>query len=167
MEMHIKSSAKAQDYFDQGKQFLEAAWKCYGKENDTGFTIIEDGKFQQLSAPCIVNAAFSSEMFLKSILNRLGIEYDRNKEGHNLYLLYKKLPSNIQTIIAKFCGSKKDTTVFEDQIKKHAKDFVDIRYFVESNGWVEMSPVTIITIAENLSRITDYLLNNKNLEEIL
>ena len=167
MEIHIKSSTKAQDYFYQGKQFLEAAGKCYGKETDTGFNIIEDGRLKQLPAPCVVNAAFSCEMFLKAILNKLEIGYDRNKEGHNLYLLYQKLPFNLQNTVAKFCGNKKDSTVFENQIKTHAKDFVDIRYYVESNGWTEMSPITTITIAENLSRITAYLLSNKDWEGML
>ena len=167
MEIHIKSSTKAQDYFYQGKQFLEAAWKCYGKETDTGFNIIENGKLKQLPAPCVVNAAFSCEMFLKALLHKLNISYDRNKEGHDLYLLYKKLPSRIQDIIARFCGNKDDVAIFETRIKIHSRDFVDIRYFIECNGWTKMSPVTMVTIADNLSRIIDYLLSSSNLEEIM
>ena len=167
MEIHIHSSGKAQDYFNQGKQFLEAAWNCYGKKSGAGLNIIENGKLQQLPAPCVVNAAFSCEMFIKALLNKLNITYDRSKEGHNLYLLYKKLPSELQDIIAKFCGNKKDATVFENLIKTHSRDFVDIRYFIESNGWAEMSPVVMIAIADNLSRIINYLLISSNLEEIM
>ena len=167
MEIHIHSSTKARDYFNQGKQFLEAAWNCYGKKNDTVFSIIENGKLQQLPAPCVVNAAFSCEMFFKSLLHKLNISYDRNREGHDLYLLYKRLPSRIQDIIARFCGDRHNVTFFENWLKVHSKDFVDIRYFIECNGWTEMSPVTIVTIADNLSRIIDYLLISSNLEEII
>ena len=46
--MHIISSANAQDYYRQGKQFLEAAWRCYGKEDMDVFNIIENGKIQNI-----------------------------------------------------------------------------------------------------------------------
>ena len=168
MEIHIKSSAKAQDYFNQGKQFLEAAWRCLGKKSDAGFNLMEDGKFYQLMAPCVVNSAFSCEMFLKALLIKLKINYNRNSKGHNLYLLYKKLPLKIQDTIAKFCGNKNDATVFENWLENHAKDFMNIRYFVEYDGWTEMSPISVITVADNLSTIVDYLINNsKELEKLL
>lgn len=167
MKVHIHSSAKARDYFNQGRQFLDAAWNCYGKKCGASVNIIADGKFQQLPAPCVVNAAFSCEMFLKSLLIKLGIEYDKSKEGHDLHLLYEKLPSNIQNIIAIFCGSKNSMMPFVNWINAHAKSFVDIRYFIEHNGWTETSPTMMITMADNLSRIVDYLLDSSNLEEII
>lgn len=167
MEIHIKSSANAQEYFNQGNQFLDAAWRCYGKKNDKEFIWMEQGKFQQLSAPCIVNAAFSCEMFLKALLYKLKVPYNPHKEGHNLYLLFKKLPSNIQETIARYCGNKNDITVFNERLKTHQKDFVRIRYFIERDGWSDMSPITMITIADNLSRICEYLLVRKDLEGML
>jgi hypothetical protein len=165
MEIHIKSSGKSADFLRQGKTFLEAAWRCFGKKTDTGFQIVENGKFQQLSAPCVVNAAFACEMFLKSLLFALCIHFNPQAEGHNLYLLYKKLPRNIQEIIAKICWNRK-MIEFENLLKEHAKDFVDVRYFIEKDSWTEMSPITVITIADNLSRVVEYLLNNTNWEEI-
>lgn len=167
MEIHIKSSAKAQDYFNQGNQFLDAAWRCFGKKNDEEFIFIEQGKFQQLSAPCVVNAAFSCEMFLKALLCKFKIPYNLHKEGHNLYLLFKKLPSNTQETIARFCGNKNDITVFEKRLKTHQKDFIRIRYFIQRDGWSDMSPIAMITIAENLSRICAHLLVCRDLEGIL
>lgn len=167
MKVHIHSSAKARDYFNQGKQFLDAAWNCYGKKCDSSVNIVADGKFQQLPAPCVVNAAFSCEIFLKSLLIKLGIEYDARQKGHDLCSLYKKLPYNIQDAIAIFCGGKNNVIAFVNWINAHAKDFVDIRYFIEHNGWTETSPTMMITMADNLSRIVDYLLDSSNLEEIM
>lgn len=166
MEIYIKSSNAAKDYFYQGEHFLEAAWRCFGQKNDTGFAIVKEDKFQQLSVPCVVNAAFSCEMFFKSLLHQMKIQYGR-KNGHNLHSLYKLLPSKVQNIIAKFCGNQKDNAVFENWIENHAEDFVDIRYLIERDGWTAISPMSMLTIAENLSTITAYLLDNENLEEML
>ena len=129
MEMHLKSSNTAKDYFCQGNQFLEAARRCFSEKN--GFTIIKESKFQQLSAPCVVNAAFSCEMFLKSLLKRMEIQYCTKKGGHNLNSLYRQLPPKVQNILAKFCGNRKDNAVFENWIVNHSKDFVDIRYYID------------------------------------
>lgn len=167
MEMHVYSSGQPKDYFNQGKQFLEAAWRCFGKKSETRFIIFEDGELQQLPAPCVVNAAFSCEMFLKALLNKLNITYDRNKEGHMLYSLYKKLPCRLQVVIAKFCGNENDATIFENLIKKHSNDFVDVRYFIEHNEWKEISPMVMLKIADNLSRIVDYFLTSSDLEDIM
>lgn len=167
MEMHLKSSNTAKDYFCQGNQFLEAARRCFSEKNDSGFTIIKESKFQQLSAPCVVNAAFSCEMFLKSLLKRMEIQYCTKKGGHNLNSLYRQLPPKVQNILAKFCGNRKDNAVFENWIVNHSKDFVDIRYYIEHDRWTEMSPISTLTIAENLSTITAYLLDYENLEEML
>ena len=158
MEVHIKTNADAQALFMQGKQFLEAAWRCFGKKVDESFSIIDKGVFQQLPAPCVVNAAFSCEMFLKSLLCNLGIKYDRHSEGHDLYLLYKRLPSDIQCTIAQFCGDRNDTTKFEKTLRYHSKDFVDIRYFIERNTWTQMSPTLIIAVAYNLSQAVEHLI---------
>ena len=121
MEIYIKSSNAAKDYFYQGEHFLEAAWRCFGQKSDTGFAIVKEDKFQQLSVPCVVNAAFSCEMFFKSLLHQMKIQYGR-KNGHNLHSLYKLLPSKVQNIIAKFCGNQKDNAVFENWIENHAED---------------------------------------------
>lgn len=158
MEVHIKTNADAKALLIQGKQFLEAAWRCFGKKGDESFSIIDNGMFQQLPAPCVVNAAFSCEMFLKSLLCNLGIKYDKHSEGHDLYLLYKRLPSDVQCTIAQFCGYRNDTTKFEKMLRDHSKDFVDIRYFIERNTWTQMSPTLIIAVAYNLSQAVEHLI---------
>ena len=167
MEIHIQSTANVQDFFKQGEQFLEAAWRCFGKKNDEGFSIMENGIFQQLPAPCVVNAAFACEMFLKSLLCELKIKYNPHSEGHNLFLLYKKLPSDIQKTIAEFCRDRDDTNVFEKWLKNHANDFVDIRYFMERDSWTEMSPMMVIQVAYNLSMIVGYLLKSGKTEGVI
>lgn len=154
MEIHIKSQAKGNDYYRHGKEFLAAAWRCFSNEDGS---ILTNQGFCQLSAPCVVNAAFSCEMFLKALLEKLKIPYDKHKEGHNIYMLYKKLPLETQNIIARHCGNKQDLSVFESILEKHKQDFVDIRYFIEHKGWTEMSPIEMITIAQNLSSTTEYL----------
>ena len=84
MEIHIKSQAKGNDYYIHGKEFLAAAWRCFC--NEDGLILTNQG-FCQLSAPCVVNAAFSCEMFLKALLEKLKIPYDKHKEGHNIYVV--------------------------------------------------------------------------------
>ena len=153
------SSANAQDYYRQGKQFLEAAWRCYGKKDIDVFNIIEKGKTQQLPAACAVNAVFSCEMFIKSLLIKMHISYDLYIDGGNLYLLFKKLPENVQDDIAKYCGAKNDKDVFENVIKEYSKEFADIRSFIEYDGGSEMSPIIIIAIADSLSKIAWYFLD--------
>lgn len=162
MEIHIESRNKAGDYFRQGKEFLAAAWRCFSNEDGS---IVTNQGFYQLSAPCVVNAAFSCEMFLKALLKKMDIPYNQKTEGHNIYMLYKKLPSDVQNTIAKRCGNKDNPTVFESILKRHNKDFVDIRYYIENQGWAEMSPMEMIAIAQNLSVTTKYLLTTWGIEE--
>lgn len=157
MEVHLTSSASAQDFYKQGRQFQEAAWRCFGqRNNDNSYTLISGKEIQQLFSPCVVNATFACEMFLKSLLVKLEIPYDRNKDGHDLYRLFCKLPADKQEVIAKFCS--KDLNRFQTLLQQHHNDFVDIRYYIENIGWSEMSPITMVTLCENLSAIVNYLL---------
>lgn len=157
MEIHLSSSANAQDFYQQGKQFQEAAWRCFGQKNDdNSFTIISEKGFQQLSSPCVVNATFACEMFLKSLLVKLGIPYPQGKRGHDLYRLFCKLPADKQEVIAKFCS--KDLSQFHALLQQHHNDFIDTRYYIENAGWSEMSPMTMVTLGENLSSIVNFLL---------
>lgn len=157
--IHIISSANAQDYYRQGEEFLEAAWRCYGKKKVEIFHLAESGKIQQLPAACAVNAVFSCEMFLKSLLIKMHISYDLHTDAGNLYLLFKKLPENVQDDIAKYCGVRNDKDVFENVIKEYSKEFADIRSFIEYDGGSEMSPIIIIAIADSLSKIVGYFLD--------
>lgn len=157
MEVHLTSSASAQDYYKQGKQFQEAAWRCFGqRNNDNNYTLISGKEIQQLFSPCVVNATFACEMFLKSLLVKMGIPYPQGKSGHDLYRLFCKLPADKQEVIGKFCS--KDLSKFQALLQQHRNDFVDTRYYIENTGWSEMSPMVMITLGENLSSIVNYLL---------
>ncbi|MCM1061348.1 MAG: HEPN domain-containing protein [Eubacterium sp.] len=146
MDINIYSSANYNGFYQQGLDFLEAAWRCFGKKEDEKYEIMKEGAFLQLSAPCIVNAAFSCEMFLKALLLKYQIPL---RKIHGLYDIYTMLPSEIKGNIKKVCAKK-----LEKILKNHNTDFVDIRYFIEQKGWQKMKPMTMITVAENLSRIT-------------
>lgn len=169
MEVHKKSAATPLDFYRQGKQFLKASWYCFGKKSTEKdeYEIIINNEFQQLPVPCVVNAAFSCEMFLKALLKKFNISYDPKKEGHNLYLLYKKLSDSTQKAIAEFCGNSKDIDEFQNILKRHAQDFTNIRYCIEHKGWTDMSPLTMIMLAENLSTITHHILSLDQQEKII
>lgn len=145
MGIKIYSSTCYNDYFHQGIHFLDAAWRCYGEKDGNNYNIMKNGVLLQIPAPCIVNAAFSCEMFLKSILLKYKIPLSKT---HGLYDLYSKLPSEVQGDIEEEFGDE-----FKQTLKKHNTDFVDIRYFIEQEGWQEMSPMIMISVAESLSKI--------------
>lgn len=163
MKVFLESTWSSEDYCRQAQNFLIAAQRCFGE----GYSIVKNGEIQQLPVPCVVNAAFSCEMSLKALLHKDNIQYDTKTEGHDLFLLFKKLSIKTQNAIAKFCGSKTDAFIFEQQLKKHAKDFIGIRYFIEHKGWTEISPMEIITIAENLLTIVKHQLASSKAEETL
>lgn len=158
MEFNIRVNHTSEDYYNNGLSFMRAAWRCYGKEINGQYKVIDEGKICQLSAPAVVNAAFACEMFLKSLLVYYEIPY---RKEHNLIKLYDMLPEASKNKISMFCGDERGVTVFRNTLSKHADDFVDIRYFVEAEGWMGMDPTYMITLAYNLSEITRYLLHNQ------
>lgn len=158
MEFNTKVNHTPRDYYNNGLSFMKAAWRCYGKEKDGQYRIIDSGEICQLPAPAVVNAAFACEMFLKSLLVYYGIQ---DRKGHSLITLFDRLPEDSKNVISLFCGDKRDATVFRKTLSIHANDFIDIRYFVESEGWRGMDPTYMITLAFNMSEITKALLNGK------
>ena len=157
MEFNIKVNHAPRDYYKNGLSFMKAAWRCYGKEKDGEYKSIDGGGICQLTAPTVVNAAFACEMFLKALLVRFEIPYGKE---HNLVKLYDKLSDELKEKISLFCGDKEDIAVFRNTLSKYADGFVDIRYYVENEGWVGMDPTYMISLAHNLSEITKYLLCN-------
>ncbi|MCF6259106.1 MAG: hypothetical protein L3J98_02935 [Gammaproteobacteria bacterium] len=90
-------------------------------------------------APTMVCFAFSIELHLKAILASCDI--DPEKE-HNFYELYTKLPEVKKTWIIKMYSLMVGdiaTENFENEIKKWAGVFVEIRYYHDRTGKDEAS----------------------------
>ena len=150
-EMNIFSSGTAKDYYSAGCQFLEAARRCF---SDKEGYIIKDGTLIQLTAPAVVNGAFACELFIKAMLVWENTSFDFI---HYLDDLFLKLSDETQKGISKFCmpkGTEKYQEEFLNLLKKYRNAFVVDRYYCQNLGWNNMSPIAILTIAENLSAIT-------------
>ena len=163
MEYHVKTSPTPESYFKNGHDFCEAAWRSFGGREGR---IIKNGAVHCLPVPTVVNAAFACEMCLKSLLLLEGKSLPKKPgEGHNLKKLFEILSEEKQTTVSTFCMPKNTQNAvnsFLSILDCHKSDFPDIRYFMEHDGWHEMSPLTMLTIAENLTTITRVLINEKN-----
>ena len=150
-EMNIYSSATAKDYYLAGCQFKEAAMRSFSDENGM---IINNGQMMQLPAPTVVNGAFACELFLKALVVW---ENKPVRKEHDLGILFDMLSPETQEGISRFCMPK-GMVDYQDKFKallmKYKNVFVDDRYYAERVGWQNMSPMAIITIAQNLATIT-------------
>lgn len=168
-EMNIYSNCKYMDYYRNGESFLEASERCFGEKNGETFIICsssENGtELKQLSVPTVVNAAFACEMFLKALISNAGLNIPKDRNGHNLLQLYKVLPNDIQEKVSSFCFCNSSKTDFENFLNNHAKDFVNIRYFIENNGFSNISPMYMYSLAFNLNQITKYILQMEKCHE--
>ena len=99
MTMHLESNQSYKDIYNNGLQFMKAAWKCFGSYKDGDFYFIDDGEICILPVPCVVNASFACEMFLKSILKLASIEYPCK---HDLIILFRLLKTEDKNTINKF-----------------------------------------------------------------
>lgn len=165
MEFHVKTAPTAENYCKNGREFSEAAWRCFGGREGK---IIENGVIRWLPAATVVNAAFSCEMNLKAFLIMEEKTIPKNREGHNLKKLFEMLEKDTQTRVSRFCMPKASSSFYNDFLnilETHANDFASARYFVEHDGWQEMSPITVLTIAENLSIITNAMILQKKEQE--
>ena len=164
MEYHVKTAPTPKSYFMNGRDFCETAWRSFGGREGK---IVENGAINWLPVPTVVNAAFACEMHLKSLLLLEGKPVPKGREGHNLKDLFESLSEEKQIEVSAFCMSKNTPNaleVFLNILNCHKSDFTDIRYFIENDGWKEMSPLTMLTIAENLTTITHALIEAKNKE---
>ena len=91
-EYNIKVNSSPKLFLQQGDEFLEAAWRCAGRDNTGVVRIAEKGQINILPSAAVVNAAFSIEMYLKAILQKAGLKYPKNgRDGHDLSKLYNLL----------------------------------------------------------------------------
>lgn len=154
---------KAKRFYDQGLRFYHCAQRSLGDVNEDGSIQILGGKYQILSTPTMVNAAFSCEMFLKSILILHDIDYWKrlkHGEGHKLKPLFDLLPEQwykdfLQT------GTRDN---FEKALIEHSADFENWRYYMEKPGLYRMNPMFTQTLMENLKTLTYALIQQKTAE---
>lgn len=79
-----------------------------------------------LPIPAMVNAAFSTELFLKAILDENGIPFNR-REGHTLEHLFHLLPTDQQEAIIKDVSYAD----FDSNLSCCSKVFNEFRYLHE------------------------------------
>jgi hypothetical protein len=48
---------------------------------------------------CATNLGFALELYLKGLLKQLALEVPTGHDGHNLHLLYDKMPQRVRTLI--------------------------------------------------------------------
>ena len=162
MEFHINTSPSPESYYNNGRQFCEAAWRSFGGRDGK---VAENGIILCLPVPTVVNAAFSCEMHFKALLLLERKAFPKGKEGHNLKSLFSRLEVETQERIGAFCLPKSLPSPLEAFIailESHKQDFADTRYYMEHSGWQEMSPITMLTISENLTTITGVLIKENN-----
>ncbi len=155
MDYKIRVHHRPKDYYENGKSFLNAAFRCCGQKENGEFVIINHGKMVLLPAPTVVNAAFACEMFLKAMLVNDGIIKFKN---HSLLKLYDLLSEDTHKKICSYFDDESGEPFLRKQIAKHPDDFVDIRYYVENEEWGQMDPTAVVTLAYNLSEITKFVL---------
>lgn len=144
---------KAKAFYNQGLRFLRCAERCMGDINDDGTIQIVGGKYIPLSTPTMVNAAFSCEMFLKSILNLHEIDYMKHLksgEGHKLKSLFDLLPKQAYKDFLQI-GTAEE---FDAKLTEHSGDFENWRYYMETPGEYRMSPDFTSILMNNLKTLT-------------
>ena len=154
----IESVDKVKLFYNQGLHFLQCAERCMGEMDENGDVLIIGGKNQILITPTIVNAAFSCELFLKSILLLHGINYRKylkHGKGHNLKNLYDLLPCKYyKTFLER--GIKN----FEYDLSIHANDFERWRYYMERDDYSESDVRFIVVLMQNLKTLSHRIIDN-------
>lgn len=151
---------KAMAFYNQGLRFLRCAERCLGDVNEDGSIQIVGGKYQPLSTPAMVNAAFSCEIFLKAILILHGIDYMKllnHGEGHQLKPLYDLLPLQEYKDFLQI-GTVEE---FEAELVAHSADFENWRYYMEEAGEYHMRPQFTCILCENLKSLAHELINRE------
>ncbi len=146
---------RAKAFYNQGLRFMRCAERCMGEKNADGSITIIGGKYQTLSSPVMVNAAFSCELFFKSILILCDVDYHK---GHGLKYLYDLLPNEEYKNILKNNSASGKT--FEDEMEKHSNDFINWRYYIETPGEYSMDPMFTFILMSDLQALTKAIIDN-------
>lgn len=104
--------------------FLLAANRCNEpRVQDIGYV-------QMLIVPTVVNAAFSCELSIKTILNQHKISVPRGNSGHKIDNLFYALPKELQNKII----DKTSCSDFDSNIQNISNIFVEWRYLFERDA---------------------------------
>ena len=128
-----ESLISAIEFYNQALRFLRCAERCMGIKSEEGEILLADNEFYILPIPTIVNAAFSCELFLKSLLILHNVHYNsclKRNQRHNLKLLYDLLPIEDYKEFLRI-GTKEE---FEKELDIHSSDFQKWRYQMEKNN---------------------------------
>lgn len=102
----------------------------------------------------VVTIAFSIELYLKYLAASVGLEI----KGHDLNVLYMKLPEDMRTRIAsQFCGSRPIVDILQD----YRNIFVDWRYIYEkqdSSFSINDIP-SLLSLRDTLEQLASELAN--------
>ncbi len=132
---------------NEADAFLETAKWC---ERDIE-SFITGGMY-----PCIVNAVFSCELYMKAIMICNSVD-KKFEKGHELEKLFSLLPLTTQTEIEK-TFNKENTIELKQFLKKINLAFEEWRYAFE-NG-VQINETALLSLANILHR---YVKDNRNI----
>ncbi|EKO3421177.1 hypothetical protein NXE12_001536 [Vibrio fluvialis] len=142
---HMKCEDELWAYYDSCDAFLEAFNRCDPEQ---------EIKMQNtIALPAIACAAFSSEVGLKLILKKCGIE----KKGHDLFALYSSLPDHYQIQIIE--GSGYQSEEFNHELKKARSAFVEWRYIYEKDSIEVLNVWFLGKLAKSINYLTNRLRN--------
>ena len=107
-----------------------------------------------LVLPCTINAAFSCELFLKSIVYSNMAQYKPIK-GHNLEDLLLMLPCDTKNAILDIINKHDTNNYFKAFFDENKNAFVDLRYFYEKGRSEFFNPEGLLTLARVLNDYID------------
>ncbi|MGY5715572.1 hypothetical protein ACXHQL_25775, partial [Vibrio parahaemolyticus] len=141
----MKYQDELRAYHDSCDAFLEAFNRCDPER---------EMKMQStIALPAIVCAAFSSEVGLKLILKKCGVE----KKGHDLFKLYSALPKHYQIQIVEGSGYRSEE--FNHELKKVRAAFVEWRYIYEKDSIEIMNVWFLGKLAKSINYLANRLKN--------
>ena len=131
----------SQHISNNASSFFMAAERCLEKR------LLSTGEFHMPIVPAIVCAAFSTELFLKSILLKEGIA----AKGHELLKLHNKLSESSRNYLAA------ETSLTEHDLRQNvgsiSSTFVDWRYIYEKQ-YAKVNSEFLLKYCEVLKKLS-------------
>jgi hypothetical protein len=142
--------------FEQSRSLIAGAKIIIDSEG-----INDDGLKRKPTTPVILSCAFAIEVCLKLLLVE---EAGEESQGHNLKILFEKLPSELLNrifdhFLTQNLGETKDS--LNTNLENHKKIFVNWRYAFESIDPLECSPSFLYSLAFSLNT---FIQNNYEFE---
>lgn len=140
------------------EDFLKTAKSCYAlaKEFQTMILNCKGDKYLQCMTACDANMAFVCELYMKTVIYL----QKKEKRGHYLNELFKKLPSNIREEVKNHMVSDASKRDFDLNLKEISHAFEELRYLFEKpsmaynhNFLIELTMSLAITIHNNYEEV--------------